>query len=288
MDAEAHVDALVPQAAGELGDGVLGLGDGHAVAGGDDDARGPGEQLGRGIGVDLAVFAVVLGAARRRLDAEATRDDGDERAVHRLAHDVGQVRTGGTDERTGDDQQVVAEQEARGRRGPAGVAVEHGHDDGHVAAADRGDEMDAERQRDDGDRDEHPERRGDDEPHREHGERDQRAEVQQVLAGQHQRRRLEPRGELAPCDDRAGEGHRADEHADDHLGVVDAQQRRARASPRLLRPDRGPRPRGSRSSPPAPRRGRRSCGTARSARACRSWAPGRRGTGRSLRRRPWR
>ena len=31
-------------------------------------------------------------------------------------------------------------------------------------------------------------------------------------------------GELAPGDDRAGEGDRADEHADGHLGPVDAQQ----------------------------------------------------------------
>ena len=60
VDAEADVDALVAQAPGELGDRVLGLGHGHAVAGRDDHARRAGEQLGDALGVDLAVLAVVL------------------------------------------------------------------------------------------------------------------------------------------------------------------------------------------------------------------------------------
>ena len=94
------------------------------------------EELGGLLGVDLAVLAVVLVVGGAGLDAEAAGDDGDERAVHRAAHDVGQVGTGGADERAGDDEQVVLEQEARRRGRPAGVAVEHRHDDGHVAAAD--------------------------------------------------------------------------------------------------------------------------------------------------------
>ncbi len=188
------------------------------------------EQLGDLLRGGLAVLAVVLlAAARRRRDAEAAGDHGDERAVHRLAHDVGQVGTRRPDQRAGDDEQVVAQQEARGRRGPAGVAVEHRHHDRHVAAADRGHQVHAQRQRDDGDRHQHGQRRGDDEPHGERGERDQRTQVQRVLARQHQRLGREPPVELAPRDDRAGEGHRADEHADDHLGAVDAQQRRGEA-----------------------------------------------------------
>ena len=145
VDAEADVDALLAQLPGQLGDGVLRLRDGHAVAGGDHDRRRVGEQVGDLVGLDLAVLAVVaVLAADRAVGAEAAGDDADERAVHRLAHDVAEDRTRRADERAGDDQQVVAEHEARGRRRPAGVAVEHRHDDRHVAAADRGDEVEAE------------------------------------------------------------------------------------------------------------------------------------------------
>ena len=119
MDAEADVDAALAQLAGEFGDAVLSLSDGHAVAGGDDHRVGLGEQFGNALGGDLAVLAVVLVLRGAGFDAEAAGDDGDERAVHRLAHDVGQVGTGGADQGAGDDQQVVVEQEARGCRGPS-------------------------------------------------------------------------------------------------------------------------------------------------------------------------
>ena len=84
--------------------------------------------------------------------------------------------------------------------------------------------MPAERQRDRGDRDQQAELRRGDEADGQPGERDERAEVEHVLARQHQRRGLDPRGQLQERDDRAGEGDRADEDADEHLGVVDAQQ----------------------------------------------------------------
>ena len=90
------------------------------------------------------MLAVVVVAGGGRLDAEAAGDDGDERAVHRLAHDVGQVGTRGADQRAGDDEQVVLEQEPDAAAAQPGVAVEHRHDDGHVAAADRGDQVQAE------------------------------------------------------------------------------------------------------------------------------------------------
>ena len=41
--------------------------------------------------------------------AEATQDHRNERTVHRLTHDVGQDCTRGTDQRTDDDQEIVAE-----------------------------------------------------------------------------------------------------------------------------------------------------------------------------------
>ena len=49
--------------------------------------------------------------------------------------------------------------------------------------------------------------------------------LSRLRARQHQRARLDPRRQLEERDDRTGEGHRADEHADEHLGVVDAQDR---------------------------------------------------------------
>ena len=51
---------LLAQVPGQLGDRVLGLRDGHAVAGGDDHRRRRlGEQLGDLLGGGLAVLAVV-------------------------------------------------------------------------------------------------------------------------------------------------------------------------------------------------------------------------------------
>ena len=106
--------------------------------------------------------------------------------------------------------------------------------------------------------------------HGEDGEGDQRAEVEGVVRRQHQRVALDPAGQLEERDDRAGEGDRADEDADHHLGRVDAEQV---AGDLGLLARRSPRPRGSRSSRPGRRPGRRSCAGSRSARACRSSRP---------------
>ena len=177
------------------------------------------------LGGDLGVLAVVaVVGAGGALVAEPAGDDGDERAVHRRAHDVGEVGTGGADQRAGDDQQVVAQQEARGGGRPAGVAVEHRDDDRHVAAADRGDQVPAQGEREHGDDREQQQVRLDHEHHGEDGEGDQRAQVERVVGRQHQRVGLDPRRQLEERDDRAGEGDRADEDADHDLGGVDAEQ----------------------------------------------------------------
>ena len=76
---------------GELAHGVLGLGDGHPVAG-DDDERLRRLQNGdrlvdRGLVVVDSGSACRCGAGRRRLHfAEGAEQDVGERAVHRLAH----------------------------------------------------------------------------------------------------------------------------------------------------------------------------------------------------------
>jgi hypothetical protein len=88
------------------------------------------------------------GRGRRTTAAEATGDHADEVAVHRAAHDVAEDRARRADQRAGDDQQVVAQHEAGGRRGPARVAVEHRHHHRHVGAADGHHHVHAEQQRD--------------------------------------------------------------------------------------------------------------------------------------------
>jgi hypothetical protein len=60
------------------------------------------------LGGDLAVLAVVPVVGGPGFDAEPARNHGDERPVHRLAHDVGQVGTRGADQRAGDDEEVIA------------------------------------------------------------------------------------------------------------------------------------------------------------------------------------
>ncbi len=83
--------------------------------------------------------------------------------------------------------------------------------------------MPAEQQRKHGDHHQQPQLRVDHEPDGERGEDDERADVEEVLAGQHHRRGLDAGRELEVGDDRAGERHGADEDADDDLGRVDAE-----------------------------------------------------------------
>ena len=94
MNAEAHVDALVAQQLGDLAHRCLRLGDRHAVARHDDhrtrilhDERG----IFGAAGLDYLVAHV--GCSSPAALTEPTEDHRDERAVHRLAHDVAQDRT---------------------------------------------------------------------------------------------------------------------------------------------------------------------------------------------------
>ena len=86
-------------------------------------------------------------ATRLAAGAEAGEQDVEQRAVHRLAHELGEDRARRADQGAGDEQRVVAEHEAgRGHR-DAGVAVEQRDDDRHVRAADRHRELHAEDER---------------------------------------------------------------------------------------------------------------------------------------------
>ncbi|KAF5299739.1 hypothetical protein FQA39_LY19170 [Lamprigera yunnana] len=220
---KAHLHAFVAQGAGDVVDGVLRLRHGHAVAGHDDHALGVAQQLGRikradghglALGFSSRCVALFGGCAR----AKAARDHADEVAVHGGAHDVAQDGARGAGQRAGDDEQIVAEHEARGRRRPAGVAVEHGDHHRHIRTANRHHHVDAEQQRD----------------HRHHGQRQhalghgfgadefaakpdddqERRQVEPMAARQQQRLAADLAVELAKGDQRAREGDGADQDAD--------------------------------------------------------------------------
>ena len=154
MDGVFDLDAGGLQLVGHLAQRMLGLGHRHAVAGDDDHLRGVLEDEGGVFGralLDRAHHAVVAGR-RGGLAAEAAEDDRDEGAVHPLAHDVGEDRAGRADQRAGDDQRGIAEREADAGRRPARIGIQHRDHHRHVGAADRDDDQDAERQRDEGDK----------------------------------------------------------------------------------------------------------------------------------------
>ena len=140
VDGEAHGLALGAQLAGQFGHRLLRLRHRHAIARDDDDAVGIVQRRGHAFGIDGDLFAGDLhrGAGGA---AKAAKDHADERPVHRLAHDVGQDRTGGADQRADHDQQVIRQRKADGRRRPAGIAVQHRHHDRHVRPADPHDQV---------------------------------------------------------------------------------------------------------------------------------------------------
>ena len=136
MDGELDVDALRGELGGEVGHRVLRLGDGHAIARSDDDLAGIGQLGGEFVGLDLGDLTggtvVLLGDGV----TESTEDHRGERAVHGLAHDVGQDGTGETDQGTSDDEHRDLQAEPGERCGPTRVTVEHRDDDRHVGTAD--------------------------------------------------------------------------------------------------------------------------------------------------------
>ena len=77
------------QELGELPDLVLGLGDGHAVAGRDDHLVGVGIMDG-GVVADRSAVMLPSMAAPPPASPERLEDDVDERAVHGLGHELGQ------------------------------------------------------------------------------------------------------------------------------------------------------------------------------------------------------
>ena len=93
MNAKAHVHTCGAQFLRELGHWVLRLCHRHAVAWGDDDAAGIFEHGSQFGGLDFFVFPCDFFARSRRRSTKTTCNHRDERAVHRLTHDVRQNRT---------------------------------------------------------------------------------------------------------------------------------------------------------------------------------------------------
>ena len=235
MNRVANVDALRRQLVRHLLHRVLRARDGKPIARDDDHALRVAQQerhVVRRSRLDRLLLRVRCRGAFG--GAEAAQDDAEERAVHRLAHDVGEDRARRSDQRAGDDQQRVVQREADARRGPSRIAVQHRDDDRHVGAADRDDDQHAQHERDRRHRDERrPVRAG-----RRHHERDAETNHHE---GEHQvddvlpleddgRAREQPEHLAQPCqlaegDDRARERHRADERADEQLDAIAGRNR---------------------------------------------------------------
>jgi hypothetical protein len=153
----------------------------------------------------------------RHLAAEAAEDDRDERAVHPLAHDVGEDGARGADQRPGDDQRGVAEGKSDARGRPARIGVEHRDDDRHVGAADRNDDEHAEQERE---QRQEPERGVALAPHEPYDAQDEERrdhEVDEVAQRQQDRLAAHAAVELEEGDHRAGEGDGADRDPDRHF-----------------------------------------------------------------------
>ena len=95
---------------------MLSLRDRHAVSRHDDHALAFGQELV----VRRRSTALILprgarcGSRRRATLVPKPPGMTEETAVHGATHDVGQDRSGGSDERAGNDQQIVGEHETRG------------------------------------------------------------------------------------------------------------------------------------------------------------------------------
>ncbi len=245
VDRELHLHALLGQRVEHLPHRVLGLGDGHAIAGHDDDLLRVLEEIGGILGRAPLDGLLLLLFGRHGHLAEASHDHGQEGTVHRPAHDVGENGAGRADKGPGDDEHGVVEGEADARCGPAGIAVEHRDHHRHVRAADGNDEQDAEREGENRHEEEDETVFARHEQREQQQDREPDAGVDEVAAGKEDRLRAHEQAEdlehrlrdalldvageaglkFPPGDHRAREGDRADDRAEAHLeqgGGLDA------------------------------------------------------------------
>ncbi len=149
VDGEADIDAAFGESVIQFADFVLGLRDGHAVSGDDDDFAGGGEDSGGFFGAGAFYRASFLRASGCGGDlAEGSEDHVGERTVHGLRHDDREDESGRAVEGAGDDEQFVVEDESHGSGGETGIRIQERDDRRHVGAADGDDEHDAEHEGD--------------------------------------------------------------------------------------------------------------------------------------------
>ena len=219
MDRVADVDALRLEELGELTHVVLCLRDGEAVPGDDDDAARERELDGDVVGGGRPHGAAVVDArpagARLHL-AERAEQHVRDRAVHRLRHHQREEGARGADEHSGDDQHRRVEHEPRRGGREARERVQERDHDGHVGAADRQHEEDAEEEREPDQREQRP--LGVDARDHRDAEPDGAEEdggVGDVLRREHDRPSREELLELGERHERAGERDGADQRGED-------------------------------------------------------------------------
>ncbi len=192
----------------------------HAVTGDDDDAVSLVQRRRDPVGIDGDLFTLDLLRGAGRI-AEAAQDHGNEAAVHRLAHDIGQDRPRGADKRPGHDKQVIAEAETDRRRRPPGIGVEHRDHHRHIRAADPHDQVIADEERQQRHHQKWPERARVEIDDQQDEGRNRRPRVEQMPTRKLGRRRAEFARQLAKGHHRTGKGHRADKDAEKHFDPQD-------------------------------------------------------------------
>src|ERR1700722_2377326 len=145
MDGEFYVHAALAERVVKLADFVLGLRDGHAVAGNNNHFAGGAKNRRGFFGGGAADGAGLLrGGAGDLLLSKRAEQHVAERAIHGFGHVHGENQGGSAVERTGDDEQFAIEDETNGRGGKSGVGIQQGNDGGHIGAADGNDHEHAE------------------------------------------------------------------------------------------------------------------------------------------------
>ena len=234
VDAVEDVDPLMLEELRERTDGVLRLGDREPVAGHEHDLARVGEHDRQILRRRRAHAAPVLERGRSRAclhRAERPEEDVADRAVHRPAHHQRQQRARGADERAGDDEHVVVEEKAGGRGGNPRESVQQRDHHGHVGAADRQHEENAESERGHDQRDDDEILLGSGDDQAAEDERGQQhGGVHVLLARIDDRTPAQQLLQLRERDQRAGEGDAADQRREQDrdrlLGRQLAGQRR--------------------------------------------------------------
>jgi len=233
VDRVLHGHAHVRQLLGQLHQRVLRTGHRQAVAGNDDHGVGVGQQEGGVVGRTGLHVALQLRARRAAgigVGTEAAEDHVEERAVHRLAHDVREDRAARAYQRAGDDQHRVVQREADTGGRPARIRVEHRHHHRHVRTADGDDDQHADDERQRHQDGEGGQVAGEGVDQAQADDCQAHSQVDHVLALEYHRGALEQAelvlaGQLAEGDHRTGEGDGTDGRAEEQLQAVTHRNR---------------------------------------------------------------